>query len=55
MDIKLFYSSNIYTSGKISIGGQTYSSIDFKMNLLPYWKPSTFIEKEIFDLIDENN
>ena len=29
--------------------------IDFKMNLLPYWKPSTFIEKEIFDLIDENN
>ena len=28
--------------------------IDFKMNLLPYWKPSTFIEKEIFDLIDEN-
>ena len=29
--------------------------IDFKMNLLPYWKPSTLIEKEIFDLIDENN
>ncbi len=29
--------------------------IDFKMNLLPYWKPSTFIEKEIFYLIDENN
>ena len=29
--------------------------IDFKMNLLPYWKPSTFIEKEIFNLIDENN
>ena len=29
--------------------------IDFKMNLLPYWKQSTFIEKEIFDLIDENN
>tara|TARA_B100000963_G_scaffold193441_2_gene168327 strand:+ start:4288 stop:5172 length:885 start_codon:yes stop_codon:yes gene_type:complete len=29
--------------------------IDFRMNLLPHWKPKSCIEKDIYNLLNENN
>ena len=29
--------------------------IDFRMKLLPHWRPKSSIEKDIYNLLNENN
>ena len=56
--LKLIKRTNLKLNRKIKynlLNKPIRKKIDFKMNLLPYWKPRSIIEKDIFNLINENN
>ena len=56
--LKLIKRTNLKLNRKIKynlLNKPIRNKIDFKMNSLPYWKPRSTIEKDIFNLINENN